>query len=672
MKRLFPGKWIILIPALALTAEAALSFRGISEGLTESHVRSVGLVLITGTLALAVCLPGIFKGNQPAVRLGWPDAMVLLWVTWRFFAARMTGHPVPVAIGVPCVADVSLYLSLRLLFALAPKCRRVEKATGLSLVESVLVLLLSAYAFKEGILGLLQLFGRAASHHSRFSLTGSFLNPGPYGAWLMFAAAVCGSYAWRFENRFETACRHLRKTWPFVLYYACVSLATLLSLVLLPASLSRAAWVGLIVAVAIFLLKEFRLSGSMATAFRRHTGRTVWLSALCCLTGLALLAGAYVVKKPSADGRMFINRISCRIIGENPWWGCGPGRYAGAYGAAQESFFERRAARFSDGFPKTVGTLAALPAGRVAGCPSSAFNEYMQAASESGLPCLFLSMAVLGLGLTALLRGGPRSGKPSLPSPFAYGLSALVVFAAFSYPFGLLPFRLWTVVMLALAASRGTVFSDRARVTGRSWMLPLCLMVSLAIAWKGLPALRQRLQAEQSWQAMRSWYSAECFDEVVEGYAPLSGLLSDHPRFLFEYGRSLCMMERYEEALDVLQLGITFSSDPMFLNVAGNCCKELAVRSENPAGRQLWENDAELWYCRAFVRLPNRLYPLYLLEKCYYETGRRDEFEALKPRYLDFVPKIDSPEIRRMKSEIQNLPSIKDGLGNNVPDGLEK
>ncbi|MDE6349086.1 MAG: hypothetical protein K2L60_10685, partial [Bacteroides sp.] len=43
----------------------------------------------------------------------------------------------------------------------------------------------------QALLGLLQLYGYAASHHSLYAMTGSFFNPGPYSGYLAMALPVC-------------------------------------------------------------------------------------------------------------------------------------------------------------------------------------------------------------------------------------------------------------------------------------------------------------------------------------------------------------------------------------------------------------------------------------------------------------------------------------------------
>ena len=630
-----------------LAAISSVGFRSISVGLTDAHIRYVEYSLALGVLALSANLSRNMK-KDPLLRWGWTDGWVLLWVLWRFGATWFSGKTMPLAQSVSCLADALLYVSLREIFSLRIfNDIRAERMMGMKPIETALVLLLAVFAIKECLLGLFQFFGRAVSHHIRFSITGSFCNPGPYGAWLMVSAAVCGSYAWRMKERFEMACAHMRKTWPFLSYYVLVALAAILSLMLLPASLSRAAWAGLAVAVVVFVLRETDVFCHWKALRCRRPGIAHVMGLLVCMIALAVLVGVYLMKKDSADGRLFMDRISCRIIGRYPLLGCGPGRYAGAYGKAQQDFFENC-------LNEQFQAADALHEADIAGCPDVAFNEYLSVGTESGLPGLLLMLCIIVSALRRLLN--------QKNSAFVYGLISVAVFAAFSYPFSLLPFRIWTVVMLALAASADGGVEQKGRLDMSGSLVSVASLLALLILnGVNLSRLRMRVEAERAWLECRAWYSCAHFDAVEDDYDQLANVLIDHPHFLFEYGRLLCMCERYEEALDVLQRGMTYSSDPMFLNVAGNCCKALAVHAVSVVEREKWTILAEQWYRRAFFRLPNRIYSLFLLEKLYFDMGFRDSFDALKPFVLNFTPKVDSPEICRMKSEIENL-SLSGGL----------
>ena len=143
---------------------------------------------------------------------------------------------------------------------------------------------------------------------------------------------------------------------------------------------------------------------------------------------------------------------------------------------------------------------------------------------------------------------------------------------------------------------------------------------------------------------MQGAYQLQDYRFVAGEYEELCPELCDEPRFLFEYGHALNKLERYFLSDWVLRRGARFSGDPMFWNVMGNNSK---ARGDVVA--------AEQYYQKAYRRLPNRLYPLYLLAKLYFETGQDDKAREMADRVLSFDPKVPSTAVREMKGEIRRL-----------------
>lgn len=83
----------------------------------------------------------------------------------------------------------------------------------------------------EAVWGIRQVYGFTYSNHSLYALTGSFYNPGPYSGYLAMIFPIC-LYEWlkRKEGK---------KTIP---YYVALAVM-LLILCVLPAGMSRSAWI---------------------------------------------------------------------------------------------------------------------------------------------------------------------------------------------------------------------------------------------------------------------------------------------------------------------------------------------------------------------------------------------------------------------------------------------
>ena len=67
--------------------------------------------------------------------------------------------------------------------------------------------------------------------------------------------------------------------------------------------------------------------------------------------------------------------------------------------------------------------------------------------------------------------------------------------------------------------------------------------------------------------------------------------------------------------------------------------------------------EAEYRYKHAFQMVPNRLYPLYLLARLYHTEGDTARFLDMADRMESFVPKVESVQTERLRSEIRELKS---------------
>ena len=84
----------------------------------------------------------------------------------------------------------------------------------------------------EAVWGMQQLHGYAYSNHSLFRLTGSFFNPGPYCGYLAAVLPVCLWAALKFQKGMH--------------YFAWICAGAIL--IVLPAGMSRSAWMAAVVA----------------------------------------------------------------------------------------------------------------------------------------------------------------------------------------------------------------------------------------------------------------------------------------------------------------------------------------------------------------------------------------------------------------------------------------
>lgn len=74
-----------------------------------------------------------------------------------------------------------------------------------------------------------------------------------------------------------------------------------------------------------------------------------------------------------------------------------------------------------------------------------------------------------------------------------------------------------------------------------------------------------------------------------------------------------------------------------------------------PDSADFYYQQAEQAYRRAFMRLPNRLYPLYLLAKLYDERNMGQDFLRTARVVAGFPVRVGSPATSDMKREIDHL-----------------
>lgn len=459
-------------------------------------------------------------------------------------------------------------------------------------------------AASEAIYGLRQLYGFTSSHHSLYSLTGSFFNPGPYSGYLAMIFPLCLDQWLRLRKREN-------KNWmEWTGYYGAVAVLFLI-LCVLPAGMSRSAWVAALISGIWVYGAHKSWPVRLKRVWMRKKTKVLAVTSVLCIVVLVGGVCLFNLKKDSASGRLFMWKISSRAIAEKPFTGYGQGNFALAYGTSQEAYF-------AEGSYSPQEEL-------VAGSPEYAFNEYLQIALEWGIPVLLCCLAFAGFCLrrgVELKRWGPCGSVISL-----------LVFAFSSYPMQIPGFAVTFYFLLA------------ACVIGRSKIM-LLFFISIIILLGAYYWKNNQYDACKNWYRSKMLYNIGAYQSAKEEYETLYPELKNRGAFLFEYGYCLHKLKQYDSSTKVLKEAMEYSNDPMILNIIG--------KNYQAVGKY---EKAEESLIRSTHRLPGRIYPYYLLAKLYAEPENQQP-EKLK-RMVEVVltkePKVQSTAVKEMRAEVKKL-----------------
>ena len=236
----------------------------------------------------------------------------------------------------------------------------------------------------------------------------------------------------------------------------------------------------------------------------------------------------------------------------------------------------------------------------VAGAPEYVFNEYLQVALAWGVPAL--------CGILLVVAGCFCLGHRDRQYGVCGGLVSLGVFAFSSYPFQFMEF---VVAFLALLVAC-------AMTCRKAWVQALAFLVGIGV---GVYLYEKRPE--------------------------------QRVRILFEQAHSLHKAGEWEDSTELLKELMKKSSDAMILNIIGKNCQALGKYEE-----------AEEWFIRSTHRLPNRIYPYYLLAKLYAECPDNFSKEKLvwaARMVMEKEAKVESTAIHEMREEVQKLLNEKYG-----------
>ena len=550
----------------------------VTDGLYGGIDISNYFALLLGAMVAIVCL---VKAPKALYR---GDAMVFVLFVYLLIHASLT-HAMQSREFYLSISYFGLYVVFR-----------VIRAMRLANYVSFAVMFGGIY---QSCLVLGQLLGYGISNHLRFVVTGSFFNPGPCGIFLagVFVLAVA---------MMKKGYRKVGFNLMFVRYVtACVTFGV--TLVALVPTMSRAGWIGALVGVMLLYRREIVAWGNT---------RRRWVIGGGIVGMIVVLTLFYLLKKDSANGRLFIWQNTVSAYWKTPLFGVGIDGFERAFAEAQHDYFEKEKVLEQDN--RHV---------EMAGVVESAFNEPL---------ALCLLLGAVGGVLTAMV----LCFKLQRLTAYSCVAVALLVASFFSYTFYIPSIAI--VFLFAVAQ-----LPDRRVRGGRYVNVLMFGIMGIVVLFFDFREFGRR-EAYRKWKNNAVYYTWEDYQSVVEEYGKLYPVLKNDFKFLFEYGHSLHKVGRYEESNIMLKRGIRHSADPMFWNIAGN--NYLALKQYDQGMTA---------YLRAYYTCPNRVYPLYLLTKLEAERGDTTMMNYYGRILLGKRPKVPSLAVDEMKFEIRKMLDVK-------------
>lgn len=472
----------------------------------------------------------------------------------------------------------------------------------------------------EAVSGMWQLHGFERSNHSLFRLTGDFYNPGPYSGYLAIVLPIC---LWMILQFADYKKEGWRKIKIYLYYLAWITLLAII--VVLPAGMSRAAWIATVVSCGWVYWQQCIGWKKTKLFIKEHQALTTVSSFLILILVAGALVGIYVLKKDSANGRLLLWKITTQAIIKQPWTGTGLGGFPAAYADAQAEYFA------SD---KTSETEKL-----VAGCPEYGFNEFLQIGLEQGVFGLMVFVLLLSYSLFR--------GVKNRQIGAAGGILAVMVFSLASYPLQLPSF--WVVLVVLMGVADATLATDTPSTPSQEGkrLLSVAIVGGLAVCC-GWFFWQQKgyYQGYKKWNTMKMLYNSKAYEAACDGYEELVPLMGHKPELLFEAGQCLSKTGRLAEANGLLRRAMKLSADPMI--------HYMAAKNEQAQGNF---PEAEDLLLHAIDILPERIYPYYLLTKLYTEPTffQKDKFIKAADAVLKKEPKVESTAIREMRTEVKNM-----------------
>lgn len=325
---------------------------------------------------------------------------------------------------------------------------------------------------------------------------------------------------------------------------------------------------------------------------------------------LILIPSIYLFKQDSADSRGVMWLVSIYSIIQQPFFGTGIGSFMHQYAMGMQDI--------SASLPNNV--LHHTDVIR------NVFNFPLYIGVEQGMVGILFMLGTITI-ITKYSWNSKETIKWILPILFFTSF--------FSYTFEMLPLQIISVISLAVISADYNIGKKKLKISVFLLIIPLVISYITLFG-----TIRERIKANMVYAKIQGTYT----DYYINRYYELLPYMYDNQDFLFNFAKILSAKQRYNDSNAMLKRGEIISADPMFYIIQANNHQSIKEYSR-----------AEEYYKRAFLIMPNRIYPLYKLMLLYNESGQLRKAKQMALKVLKFNIKIDSEATKYMKEQAKAI-----------------
>lgn len=484
-----------------------------------------------------------------------------------------------------------------------------------------IVWIIVSCVYFEIMVGFGQMFGLLESGNENFQFGGTFCNPGAYASYLslMSPIVLSAGLVYRRNRKSENRQYILLSCFVFMIYLIAVSL-------------SRGAWISCLIGCLYVLDYHFRILSSVRRRLIRKI-RLVAVYLFIAVFAIGTVALAYNIKSDSADGRLFIWKVTMKSLHENRFWGDGIGSFAANYSKWQREYFANNGGDEQERYLADYVTCA--------------YNEFLEAFHDQGIAGLGLFVGII---LVSLFQKNKHRSTIFVGAKAS--LLGFIVLCSVAYPLQLSLVYLHLIVTLALLFPYSDMVNNEVCSHKRKLAHMYICFMSMIVFILGI----------------RHLYGVKLLDDgqrkvlcgdirgALAAYEDAYHIMHNNGRFLFYYGSALSLNGDIEKCAEILKEAENRTSDPNVFILLGNNYKEMNDFSK-----------ARIAYRHAINTIPSRLYPRYLMVKLLMDFGHKAEAYVWANEVLNTKEKVVSLATKEIKDEMRLIINRLSNEQNRLP-----